>query len=172
MDMGHIPATNAEAERLFDEGYKLQVAGKDSDAIEKYVQAIAKNPNLTKAHRNLGAAYVNTGRFQEAVKSLETAQQQDPKPDAQLLMNLGLAHFKLKEYQKAAEEFEKAGPLGKDAEAYAYAGFAYDNAGNPSLAREAYTKYLSKDPGGALAPVVKDVMAGKSKAPSAEDFGT
>lgn len=165
------PASNSpDADRLFDEGYKLQVAGKDADAIEKYVQAIAKNPNLTKAHRNLGAAYVNTGRFQEAVKSLETAQQQDSKPDHQLLMNLGLAQFKLKQYQKAAESFEKAGPLGSDPEAYAYAGFAYDNAGNASLAREAYTKYLAKDPAGALAPVVKDVMAGKSKAPTAEDF--
>lgn len=164
------PATNAEADRLFDEGYKLQVAGKEGDAIEKYVQAIAKNPSLVKAHRNLGAAYVNTGRFQDAVKSLETAQKLDAKPDPQVLTNLGLAYFKLKDYQKAAESFEKAAPLGNDAEAYAYAGFAYDNAGNPSLAREAYTKFLAKDPGGDLAPLVKEVMSGKAKAPTAEDF--
>jgi len=161
---------NAEAEKLFDEGYKLQVAGNDAGAIDKYVQAIAKNPSLTKAHKNLGAAYVNTGRFQDAIKSLETAQQQDSKPDHQLLMNLGLAQFKLKQYQKAAESFEKAGPLGDDPEAYAYAGFAYDNAGNASLARQAYTKYLDKDPNGELAPIVEGVLAGKSKAPTAEDF--
>ena len=94
----------------------------------------------------------------------------DAKPDPQVLTNLGLAYFKLKDYQKAAESFEKAAPLGNDAEAYAYAGFAYDNAGNPSLAREAYTKFLAKDPGGDLAPLVKEVMSGKAKAPTAEDF--
>lgn len=48
-------------------------------------------------------------------------------------------------------------------------GSAYDNAGNPSLAREAYTKFLAKDPGGDLAPLVKEVMSGKAKAPTAED---
>ena len=113
---------------------------------------------------------MNTGRFQDAVNSLETVQRQDSKPDHKVLLNLGLAFFKLKSYQKAAESFDKAAPLDSDPESYAYAGFAYDNAGNPTLAREAYAKYLAKDPDGTLAPLVKEVMAGKAKAPTAETF--
>jgi tetratricopeptide (TPR) repeat protein len=163
------PADTETAEQLFQQGYDLQVKNDNAGAIAKYRAAIAKQPQFPKAHRNLGAALVNSKQYQEGIKELEVALQQDPTPNDQVYYNLGLAYFKLENYEKAGEYFKQAAEYGTDADAYAYAGFALDNAGDEEGADEEYKKYLSKKPDGNYAPLIKGIMSGKSSVPTAED---
>jgi serine/threonine protein kinase/cytochrome c-type biogenesis protein CcmH/NrfG len=163
-------ADAAEAERLFQEGYQLQSKNDNEGAISKYRAAIARQPQFPKAYRNLGAALANSGQYEDAIRALDTAMQQDPAPNDQVFYNLGLSHFKLKNYLKAAESFQRAGQMGNDPDAYAFAGFAYDNAGNKQQAGEAYRKYLAASPDGTYAGRIKDILDGKGEVPTADEF--
>jgi uncharacterized protein HemY len=160
---------SATAEQLFQEGYQLQSKNDNVGAIEKYRAAIAKQPQLAKAHRNLGAALVNTKQYREGIKELETALDQDPSPNDQVYYNLGLAHFKLKDYAQAGDYFKRAAETGKkDPEAHALAGFALDNANDETGAEVEYQMYLKADPNGQYVNLVKDILHGEAGAPDAD----
>jgi tetratricopeptide (TPR) repeat protein len=100
---------------------------------------------------------------------LNTAIQQDSSPKGEYFFNLGLASFKLEDYRAAADAFKKASTLDKDPLNHAYAGFALDNSGDRAGAREEYQKYLAADPAGEAAPTIRDILAGKTKAPTASE---
>jgi serine/threonine-protein kinase len=170
------PTTNpgttdtADAERLYQEGYELQAKNDNSGAIAKYRAAIAKQPQFPKAYRNLGAALVNSRQYEDAIKALNTAVQQDPTANDQVSYNLGLAHFKLKNYAKAADFFDEAAKYGDDPDAYALAGFALDNSNNSAKAEQAYRKYLTADPNGKYAEIVQGILDGTADVPPADEF--
>ena len=157
----------AEAEALFQQGLALQQTGNNPGAIDKYRAAIAKQTEMPKAYRNLGAALVATKQYQEAVRVLETAVKQDPS-DGDAHYNLGMAAFKLEQYAKAAEAFKKASVT--DPEAHAYAGFAYDNAGDQKSATEEYRAYLKAVPDGEAAALVNGIVNGREAVPTAADL--
>jgi serine/threonine protein kinase len=167
---GAGPTTAATAEQLFQEGYELQSKSDNAGAIEKYRAAIAKQPQYPKAHRNLGAALINSKRYTEGVAELETAMQQDPTPNDQVFYNLGLGHFKLKNYAKAGDYFKRAAEIGKDPDAHALAGFSLENAGDEDAADAEYRKYLAADPDGSYAATIKQILAGKAPVPTSDDF--
>jgi hypothetical protein len=167
-DSGGPTTTGPSADELFQEGYQLQVKNDNAGAISKYRAAIAKQPQFPKAHRNLGAALVNSKQYEDAIKELDTAMEQDPSPNDQVFYNLGLAHFKLKNYEKAADYFERAAEVGNDPDAYAFAGFALDNVGDEKGADVVYKKYLKAAPSGSYAEVVKGIMSGNADVPTAD----
>jgi serine/threonine-protein kinase len=163
-----LPVDTASAEELFQQGYQLQASGDRQGAILKYRAALAKDPKLTKAHRNLGAALVDAKQYSEAIRELETALEQDPKPNPQVYYNLGLANFKLKEYVKAGDFFKRASV--DDPEAHALAGFALDNANDQAGADAEYKAYLAKSPTGQWADMVRGILSGKVGVPDADKF--
>jgi Flp pilus assembly protein TadD len=48
----------------------LLVAGRTSDAIDEYKEALRINPDYAEAHNDLGNALVQTGRASEAIRPL------------------------------------------------------------------------------------------------------
>jgi serine/threonine-protein kinase len=154
-----------EAYQVYQQGVTLQKAGDLPGAIEKYRAAIAKRHKFPQAHGNLGAALLDSGRYKEALAELNTAIEQDPS-QGDFYFNVGLASFKVEDYKRAADSFRKAATLGNDPLNYAYCGFALDNAGDKAAAREQYEKYLSAAPSGEYADPIREIMAGRSKAPT------
>ena len=61
--------------------------GKLEDTVTAYQQAIALDPNLTKAHYNLGYVYYEQGKLEDAIAQLQQAIALDP--------NLAPAHYNL-----------------------------------------------------------------------------
>ena len=60
------------------------------EEIETYKQEVEKNPDDADAHNNLGIAYVNLDKYQEAIKSYKQAIRIDP-DDADAHNGLGNA---------------------------------------------------------------------------------
>jgi serine/threonine protein kinase len=162
--------SNDAAYQRYQKGIQLQQKGDTDGAIAEYRAAIAQRDKFPQAHGNLGAALVETGKYEEARKELNTAIQQDSSPKGEYYFNLGLASFKLQDYRAAADAFKKASTLDKDPLNYAYAGFALDNAGDRAGAQAEYQKYLTADPSGEAAPTIRNILAGKAKAPTASEM--
>ena len=87
-----------------------------ADLAEEHVrQAIKLDPQYTEAKGNLGRVLNDRGRAQEAIPVLEEALKDltYEKP-ARITLNLGIAHFKLKNYPKSREFFRKTLAYGRD----------------------------------------------------------
>ena len=77
-------------------------------AIDLLRRSVALNSKSFEAQFNLGLAYNNTGRFQQAAEMFETAIEMAPgHPDVfQARFQLGIAYAELNLTAKAAREFE------------------------------------------------------------------
>jgi tetratricopeptide (TPR) repeat protein len=74
--------------------YLMDVAGRVSDAVPHFQEAVRLNPTYAEAHNNLGAGLMNTARNSEAITQFEAALR--IKPDfADAQFNLGLALSKV-----------------------------------------------------------------------------
>jgi Ca-activated chloride channel family protein len=95
---------------LVYEGNKSFDNKKYSDATSKYLDAIQKNQSNFSAHYNLGNALYKDGKFEEAQAEYTKAQQLAKNSDdkAAALNNLGNAHMKLNQPEKAAEFYKKS----------------------------------------------------------------
>jgi len=51
----------------------------DREALAEFTQAVKLQPDMARAHRDLGLAYLNLGRLDEAGKELKEASALDPK---------------------------------------------------------------------------------------------
>jgi len=58
---------------LTNVGWTLAAAGRTAGAIDAYRKALALDPNYVQAHWRLSDAYLQLGRFDEAMSELETA---------------------------------------------------------------------------------------------------
>jgi eukaryotic-like serine/threonine-protein kinase len=58
---------------LTNVGWTLSYAGRPAEAVEKCRRALALDPSYVQAHWRLGDAYLSLGRFDEAIKEVETA---------------------------------------------------------------------------------------------------
>ena len=84
-----------------------------------------------------------------------------------VLTNYALALFDLKRYREAAEAFGRAAEIDPgDYDLQAYRGFALQNAGDETGAREAYQRYLRDAPAGQFAEVVRQILAGRARPPA------
>jgi Flp pilus assembly protein TadD len=111
-------------------------------------EAVRLKPDYSSAHNFLGAIYFRTGRVELAIESYNKALSNllylSPQ-DARY--NLGVAYLSLREYQKAAEQFELAiGIIPDYTAAYNNLGKAYEGLQDKVKARKAYEKALEFDP--------------------------
>ena len=73
------PQDSAEAKRLYKEAVKYRRGGLSKQASQLYEKAVQLNPNYADAHYDLGYAYFDQGRWEDAVRSFETAIRINPK---------------------------------------------------------------------------------------------
>jgi Flp pilus assembly protein TadD len=99
-----------DAEALFYLGVVLDKGGDRAGAEKKYVEALGVKPDLEEATANLAALYVESEKFDEAVKLLRPAVAKHPK-DAALRTNLALALAGKGDKDGARKAFEDAEKL-------------------------------------------------------------
>ena len=81
--------------------------GKEQESIGYTMDAIKTKPSDPTAHNNLGGAFVNMGKFDEAQMCFETALMLNP-DNAPALLNLGVIASKRGQFKEANEFAEKA----------------------------------------------------------------
>lgn len=99
------------AEVLFQQAFELQQAGDTLGAIQAYLASLNLEPDNPGAYSNLGAAYVQLGRYDEAVTEYRRALELDP-DNVAFHFNLGLAHYKAARVPDAAATFAEV--IGRD----------------------------------------------------------
>ncbi|MCM3872637.1 MAG: tetratricopeptide repeat protein [Pyrinomonadaceae bacterium] len=73
------PQASAEAKRLYKEAVKYRRGGLSKQASQLFEKALQLNPNYADAHYDLGYAYFDQGRWEDAIRSFENAIRIDPK---------------------------------------------------------------------------------------------
>ena len=100
-----VPA--AEFYRLYDAAYQLSEAGRISEAVQAWRDALRLDPDDAKANNNLGGLLLRLGRLEEAEACLRKALA----ADAALVgarNNLGLLLMQRKQWEEARAQFEHA----------------------------------------------------------------
>ncbi|MBI4495487.1 MAG: tetratricopeptide repeat protein [Deltaproteobacteria bacterium] len=90
-------------------GWAYSQKGMFAEAMNHYREALRLDPQFTDAHNTLGLAYLEMSRFEEAIREFETALKDllYPTPYS-LLNNLGWAHYRNGDREKAIECYQKA----------------------------------------------------------------
>jgi Flp pilus assembly protein TadD len=139
------------AEYWFNLGYAYSSAGKKTEAIKAYREAISIKPNLVNAHYNLGNVYGRLGRNEEAIESYKQALRIRP-TYAEAHNNLGNIYINLRQYKEAAESCKQAIRLKPDfTEAHNNLGLTYANLGDNQKAVECYKQAIRIKPGYSIA---------------------
>ena len=127
-------------------GFALWQAGKATEAIGQYEQALRVKPDFAEAHYNLGFALWQAGKAQEAMKHWEQALR--IKPDyAEAHYNLGNALVQAGKATEAIGQYEQALRVKPDyAEAHSNLGFALWQAGKMQEAMEHWEQALRIKP--------------------------
>jgi tetratricopeptide (TPR) repeat protein len=139
------------ASSLVDAGVELSHRGRFSEAGEKFVQALALDPNLAEAHYLLGLVRQQDGRADSALASFRAALRIDPKyPAAQArICELSAKSARATEtgYEGAKTECRRAIALGpKDPEPHFHLGWLESKLGNHLKAIQEHQTVLQLDP--------------------------
>jgi len=123
--------------------------GDDADAIARFREAAAKNPNDTESRNDLGALLARKGNDAEALEQYQTALRTAPDNyDAQL--NLGALLSRMDRNQEAAQHFAAAAQLRpKLSEPHVYLAILYANMGRIADAIREVRAAAAIDPAGA-----------------------
>jgi S1-C subfamily serine protease len=139
------------AEYWFNLGYAYSSAGRKTDAVNAYKEAIKIKPKLINAHFNLGNVYGRLGRNKEAIESYKQALRLKPNYAA-AHNNLGNIYITLKRYGEAAEACKQAIRINPDyTEAHNNLGLCYANLGNHQKAVDSYKQAIRINPGYSIA---------------------
>jgi tetratricopeptide (TPR) repeat protein len=87
-------------------GFLYLQTGNDAAAVDAYKRAIELNSHQPEIYVNLGQALLNSGKFDQARNVLETAKALAPSP--LVSDRLGVAYYKLKDFDKAAGSFKES----------------------------------------------------------------
>ncbi|MCX6152085.1 MAG: tetratricopeptide repeat protein [Ignavibacteriales bacterium] len=135
-----------EADLLLIEGNDLFELSNFSNALEKYQEAIKKDPNYPSAFLNSGLAFLRLGKDKEAIDNFRKVLELEPN-NKTAYRNLGIAYANLLDFDNAILNLEKAleiNPL--DSALYNDLGNAYLNSGKYELSITQYKKALEVDP--------------------------
>lgn len=75
---GDVPQPDAEAERLFQEGFDLQAAGRTEEALARYQAVLARAPDHVPALYEIGWSWWKLERWEECVATWERVLALDP----------------------------------------------------------------------------------------------
>ena len=98
-----------------------------------------------KKYLDLGLDYIDSGKYEKAIKSFKKAIKIDP-DDAETYNALGLAYGKTGMTEKAIQSFKKAIEIDPDTWAHFNLGVAYFNSGRFQEAVEPYKQAVRIDP--------------------------
>jgi tetratricopeptide (TPR) repeat protein len=70
------------AQKLHEEGQSLYAEGREAEAIEKYLEAIACDPQKSETHYNLGLVYKYQGNWEKSFEFNLTANKLAPNDEA------------------------------------------------------------------------------------------
>jgi tetratricopeptide (TPR) repeat protein len=90
---------------LMKEAVEAQQSGNFEQAIRNYRMLLEKYPKIAEIRSNLGAALAGEGRYGEAIAEYQRALA--IKPDPQVRLNLGLAHYKAGQLSLAVDTLQK-----------------------------------------------------------------
>lgn len=167
-----IQLANKDSDTFFDFDICLTqlgtiygILGKTSEAIKSFREALAYNPNLEKAHYNLGVLLLGNNREVEALEHLKSSIRLNPRRE-KVRMIVGNLLVKRGNVSEAISFFEEELRIRPDnVEAYTDLGSAYYMENKPEKAVACYKKALQLDAGNILASknmgVVQRIM-GKS----------
>jgi len=97
-----------KASRLHAEGEKLSDEGKTSEAIEKYLEAIACDPEKAESYYNIGLIYKYRGEWEKSFELNQKANELDPQDEA-ARWNLAIAATALRNWKVARKKWEENG---------------------------------------------------------------
>jgi len=116
------------------------------DDISLWSATIKVSPGSFRAHDALGAAYLERGMLDEALKEKQKAIEINPNNVA-LYMNRGIAYGMKGQLENAMNDFDKAIELNpEDTDAYYNRGSLYGESGQYQKAIEDYTKAIELNP--------------------------
>jgi tetratricopeptide (TPR) repeat protein len=145
---GSVPSANrAQAERLFAEGRRAQLAQRLTDAINCYRAAIEQDPTYFEACYNLASATAEAGNVSGAITAYESALVIRPDSlDARY--NLALVLKQNSDFTRSVSEFEKLlEKYPNDSRSHLALGNLYAQQLHDSAkARQHYLKVLETDP--------------------------
>ena len=115
-------------------------------AEQDYLKSIEINPNIPETYNNLGALYIDMGRYSQAVYYLTEAILRNPRYFT-ALMNRGIAYSKMNRSSEALADFNAAFQLRQDDPLlFLNRGLAYFASGQYELALDDYTYLISLTP--------------------------
>jgi len=106
------PISDPQVYQFLQSGVNSLQQGKYGDAVEKFKQALARDPHCAPAQINLGMALIHLGKFDEAQPVLITATKEHPN-EAEGWLNLGTSYQstgKIAESLQCMRQFLKLAP--------------------------------------------------------------
>ncbi|HTY63280.1 MAG TPA: tetratricopeptide repeat protein [Acidobacteriota bacterium] len=137
----------AQVQALFDEGGKLADAGKHAEAIEKFQQALALDPQQANILGNMAESYRKLGKLDEALDSYKKAIAIAPN-DGIFYTNMGVVLEKMGKKEESLEAYKKASTLntGGSAQSHFNLGASFANSGKTDEAIDAFRQAIAADP--------------------------
>ncbi|MFQ5673156.1 MAG: tetratricopeptide repeat protein [Nitrospinales bacterium] len=94
------------------------------EAVVKYKKIVTENPNDAEAHRLLGNAYLELGKYYQAIEAYKKALRINPE-DAETYLYLGIGYYKIDWFAEAIAELQQALSLNINGSAHIYLGLIY-----------------------------------------------
>lgn len=155
-----VPMTQEDIDRLttrerarapYNEGLGLAENGSYIDAVERFNEALAIDPDFVDAEYNLGVTLKMLKSYEKAIRHLDRAVELRP-DNSEYRFALGNCLFHISRFEDAADSFEKvvAADSSKTKALYSLA-VCYEKLGRREKAIQAWERYLVLDPTSAWA---------------------
>jgi len=103
-----VDINKKKAAKLNAEGEDLWEEGRTSEAVEKYLEAIACDPENAVSHYNIGLVYKYQGEWEKSFRFNRTANELDPEDEA-ARWNLAIAATALRNWEVARKKWQENG---------------------------------------------------------------
>jgi len=154
-------------------GHAYAAANKPALAGQNFREALDRTPNSSTVQNDYGNFLQRQGKLRDAIPAYQAALHEDP-GSADILNNIGAAHYKLKDYAQAEEYLIKATRARPDHDrAWTTLGLVYEALGRDQKARDAFAKAVQVAPTNPYTAVARGRLTGGLQIqPSSADQAT